>query len=74
MRLDSNPAPQRAGSSGGACSKDTIPPPPAPTRVQVGVRRKIITLNNHGDEDIIQDGIYRIYHGWNGLPGHQNWN
>ena len=43
-------------------------------RLQVGMRRKIITLNNHGDEDIIQDGIYRIYHGWNGLPRHQNWN
>lgn len=43
-------------------------------RLQVGMRRKIITLNNHGDEDIIQDSVYRIYHGWNGLPRHQNWN
>lgn len=43
-------------------------------RLQVGMRRKIITLNNHGDEDVIQDSVYRIYHGWNGLPGHQNWN
>lgn len=43
-------------------------------RLQVGVRRKIITLNNCGDEDIIQDSVYRIYHGWDGRPAHQNWN
>lgn len=43
-------------------------------KLQVRQRRKIIPLNHHGEEDIVQDAGYRIYHGWDGLPGHQNWN